>query len=651
MKIGYSFDSLVAFVNQINETTVKLTGDQTIAGVKTFSSNPLSSAVQSTLASALVRYDTLTAGLAKKADLAGATFTGEVVLSSVWPTLTFSETDSGKKYTLVADGGGIRLNEDSSSGTVAWNYNNADGFGMQKPHSLTAQGDLASALTRKDYVDGEVAKSLPLRGGTMLGNIVSASSKGALQLVNTASVAYVQGTYYFHNFSLGTELVWGSGAGGDTRLMSLDQFGTLRTTNALAGRTLQVFNPTSTAMNQFDITDAGLPRIISKTPHEIAGGVVALEFGNNEVLSPNKALASAVVRVANDGGLKFSSDMSLTGTTWGMGRNASDATLSISKYVNGAWIAQALSINADLSVQVGSRIDSPYLQLRAPTGNLPIMEWHTPGASAFMAHIPNGNDSLSFGASNGNGNLVAELFSIAPTIIRSFRQFHSAQRISTSDNGLRAWEAVGNSCFYAEEAIVGQGTLRGVVSGRSHFPGMHNTEYCYGNVASADFSESAHVLWTTNGAARTSLWTFRNGGELITPAGVHLETNGNLSGGVWGTNGLKNYIDTRPTWKLIKGGAISFRLPASPSDTFLGTIETGISTAGRTFDPQRYKVVLYTEGSVATPNPDTMWWSAFGTVAFRQGWYAGNVVLIKVYGSSYQVTDGYIDRYELYEFV
>ena len=42
MKLGYSFDGLAKYVEDIDKTTVKLTGAQTIAGVKTFSDTPLS---------------------------------------------------------------------------------------------------------------------------------------------------------------------------------------------------------------------------------------------------------------------------------------------------------------------------------------------------------------------------------------------------------------------------------------------------------------------------------------------------------------------------------------------------------------------------------------------------------------------------------
>ena len=57
MKTGYSFGSLASFVETIDKTTVKLTGNQTIAGIKTFSSNPISSAAQGTGGSHLTRKD------------------------------------------------------------------------------------------------------------------------------------------------------------------------------------------------------------------------------------------------------------------------------------------------------------------------------------------------------------------------------------------------------------------------------------------------------------------------------------------------------------------------------------------------------------------------------------------------------------------
>jgi hypothetical protein len=44
-------------------------------------------------------------------------------------------------------------------------------FDTASPQSLAAQGGEATALTRKDYVDGQVATRLPLTGGTLSGSL------------------------------------------------------------------------------------------------------------------------------------------------------------------------------------------------------------------------------------------------------------------------------------------------------------------------------------------------------------------------------------------------------------------------------------------------------------------------------------------------
>ena len=80
MIIGYSFDSLVAYVKKVDSESVKTTGAQTVAGVKTFSSNPLSSSPQVTTATALTRYDFVTGELAKKLNLTGGVVTGDLTV-------------------------------------------------------------------------------------------------------------------------------------------------------------------------------------------------------------------------------------------------------------------------------------------------------------------------------------------------------------------------------------------------------------------------------------------------------------------------------------------------------------------------------------------------------------------------------------------
>ena len=76
MKTGYSFGSLVSFVEALNAAAVKITGDQTIAGIKTFSSNPITSASQGSGGGYLTRKDYVDGALALKAPLASPALTG-----------------------------------------------------------------------------------------------------------------------------------------------------------------------------------------------------------------------------------------------------------------------------------------------------------------------------------------------------------------------------------------------------------------------------------------------------------------------------------------------------------------------------------------------------------------------------------------------
>lgn len=76
MKTGYSFGSLASFVEALNAAAVKITGDQTIAGIKTFSSNPITSAAQGSGGGYLTRKDYVDGALALKAPLASPVLTG-----------------------------------------------------------------------------------------------------------------------------------------------------------------------------------------------------------------------------------------------------------------------------------------------------------------------------------------------------------------------------------------------------------------------------------------------------------------------------------------------------------------------------------------------------------------------------------------------
>ena len=76
MKTGYSFGSLVSFVETLDKTTVKLSGDQTIEGLKVFNQNPYTNAVQGQGGGYLTRKDYVDNALSHKADPYSPTFAG-----------------------------------------------------------------------------------------------------------------------------------------------------------------------------------------------------------------------------------------------------------------------------------------------------------------------------------------------------------------------------------------------------------------------------------------------------------------------------------------------------------------------------------------------------------------------------------------------
>lgn len=96
-----------------------------------------------------------------KVSLAGDTMTGNLTISNASPIFTLNETDTGKKWLLVADGNGCRFQMDSTNGREAWAVNSNGTVGIYDPTSTAAQGGLAGSLTRKDYVDGQVATRAP----------------------------------------------------------------------------------------------------------------------------------------------------------------------------------------------------------------------------------------------------------------------------------------------------------------------------------------------------------------------------------------------------------------------------------------------------------------------------------------------------------
>ncbi|MGL4523803.1 MAG: hypothetical protein ACRCWQ_14745 [Bacilli bacterium] len=106
---------------------------------------------------------------------------GNIQISNSSPLLTFTETDSGNQnYIFVADGKGFRLNRGTTgvtNDTLVWRWfegasTDDSRLELINPVSRTDQLNATNALTRKDYVDGQVNTRVPLDGGTMSGKLI-----------------------------------------------------------------------------------------------------------------------------------------------------------------------------------------------------------------------------------------------------------------------------------------------------------------------------------------------------------------------------------------------------------------------------------------------------------------------------------------------
>ncbi|MBV7598927.1 phage tail protein [Aeromonas sp. sia0103] len=81
-----------------------------------------------------------------------------LVLQGSSPSLVFRESDTTKDYWIVADGYGIRLQEDNTGGPQVFSFSAQDRvLTLTSVRTSAAQGTTPDALTRKDYVDGQVS--------------------------------------------------------------------------------------------------------------------------------------------------------------------------------------------------------------------------------------------------------------------------------------------------------------------------------------------------------------------------------------------------------------------------------------------------------------------------------------------------------------
>ena len=124
--------------------------------------NIVTSVAQSTLANALTRKDYVDTEVRSKMGNAGdQVLAGNLTISSIAPMITLQETDTTKRFLLVADGYEARFQSDNTNGTIAWIVNANGVITLNSPHTSADQGTNPSSLTRKDYVDGRIATRAP----------------------------------------------------------------------------------------------------------------------------------------------------------------------------------------------------------------------------------------------------------------------------------------------------------------------------------------------------------------------------------------------------------------------------------------------------------------------------------------------------------
>ena len=198
MKTGYSFGSLVSFTEALDAAAVKITGDQTIAGLKTFSSNPITSATQGSGGGYLTRKDYVDGALALKAPLASPTLTG----TPKAPTAA-----AGTNTTQLATTAFV------TSANTALLANAAplmDG---------TATVGTSTLLARQDHIHPTDTSRAPLASPALTGTPTAPTAAAGTNTTQIATTAFVTASNTAQ-LGTGTPLMDGTAAVGTSTLLS-----------------------------------------------------------------------------------------------------------------------------------------------------------------------------------------------------------------------------------------------------------------------------------------------------------------------------------------------------------------------------------------------------------------------------------------------
>ncbi|MGL4712274.1 MAG: hypothetical protein ACRCWP_06845 [Shewanella sp.] len=106
--------------------------------------------------------------------------------------------------------------------------------------------------------------------------------------------------------------------------------------------------------------------------------------------------------------------------------------------------------------------------------------------------------------------------------------------------------------------------------------------------------------------------------------------------------------DITDSQEQVGFGRVTITIPATTERSII-VIDTGVTARGREFDPQGWRVVLATDGTVSSNDPNTMFWSIRPVVHFRQYWSAGNKVCIEILGHGLNVVGAIEVKWYLYK--
>ncbi|MCU6227622.1 phage tail protein [Enterobacter cloacae] len=201
---------------------------------------------------------------------AGGTITGNLAINNNAPIITFSEADTGKKYFIVADGSGFRINEDSTAGNFVLSY--LGGSKQLKTVGQFVPGDWANFDARYQ------AKGSYTPAGQAY---TKAESDARYQLKNTASRAT---NGWFKDASTGMIFQWGT--------ITLPASGN-RTTSAAFSFPMTFPNAAlnlQTTPASVGVSNNGYLAVTAVTSLSASGGTIYADSNNGESFSKTQTV-------------------------------------------------------------------------------------------------------------------------------------------------------------------------------------------------------------------------------------------------------------------------------------------------------------------------------------------------------------------------